>query len=152
MTSRSARTPTTRPRRSPARLLETPPPPAPTSTSTSAQRRDARATRSRILDAARWELSRDPDSRLEDIAGAAGVARRTLYVHFAGRAALVEGLAAEAAEAIRRAVAGAPAPTHDAVADLARFVLWCSPSATATAPSSGSPAAMTSRAHASTNY
>jgi AcrR family transcriptional regulator len=110
---------------------ETPPPPAPTSTSspsptstsTSAQRRDARATRARILDAARRELTRDPDSRLEDIAGAAGVARRTVYVHFAGRAALVEGLAAEAAEAIRRAVAGAPAPTPDAAADLARFVL-----------------------------
>jgi AcrR family transcriptional regulator len=46
-----------------------------------------------------------------------------MYVHFAGRAALVEGLAAEAAEAIRRAVAGAPAPTPDAAADLARFVL-----------------------------
>ncbi|MFG6200528.1 TetR/AcrR family transcriptional regulator [Nonomuraea sp. JJY05] len=135
MTSRPARTPTTRPKRSPARPHETPPPPAPTSTSspsptstsTSAQRRDARATRARILDAARRELTRDPDSRLEDIAGAAGVARRTVYVHFAGRAALVEGLAAEAAEAIRRAVAGAPAPTPDAAADLARFVLMVWP-------------------------
>ncbi|MDI5905957.1 helix-turn-helix domain-containing protein, partial [Streptomyces sp. 12257] len=91
-----------RPRRSPARPHETPPPPAPTSspsptsTSTSAQRRDARATRARILDAARRELTRDPDSSLEGIAGAAGVARRTVYVHFASRAALVEGLAAEA--------------------------------------------------------
>ncbi|WP_416966808.1 TetR/AcrR family transcriptional regulator [Streptomyces sp. 4F14] len=123
MTSRPARTPTTRPRRSPVRPYETPPPSAPTSTSASAQRRDARATRARILDAARRELTRDPDSSLEDIAGAAGVARRTVYVHFACRAALVEGLAAEAAEAIQRAVAGAPAPTRDAVADLARFVL-----------------------------
>ncbi|MEU9170037.1 helix-turn-helix domain-containing protein [Streptomyces sp. NPDC048420] len=119
MTSRPARTPTTRPRRSPARPHETTPPPA--------QRRDARATRARILDAARRELTRDPDSSLEDIAGAAGVARRTVYVHFACRAALVEGLAAEAAEAIRRAVAGAPAPTPDAVADLARFVLMVWP-------------------------
>ncbi|MEU5893937.1 TetR/AcrR family transcriptional regulator [Streptomyces sp. NPDC047461] len=133
MTSRPAQTPTTRPRRPPARPHETPPPPAPasspspTSTSPSAQRRDARATRARILDAARRELTRDPDSSLEDIAGAAGVARRTVYVHFAGRAALVEGLAAEAAEAIRRAVAGAPAPTPDAVADLARFVLMVWP-------------------------
>ncbi|MEU1917234.1 TetR/AcrR family transcriptional regulator [Streptomyces massasporeus] len=127
MTSRPARTPTTRPRRSPARPHETPPAAAPTSTSASAQRRDARATRARILDAARRELTRDPDSSLEDIAAAAGVARRTVYVHFACRAALVEGLAAEAAEAIRRAVASAPAPTPDAVADLARFVLMVWP-------------------------
>ncbi|MBB3724470.1 AcrR family transcriptional regulator [Nonomuraea dietziae] len=55
------------------------------------------------------------------------MARRTVYVHFAGRTALVECLAAEAAEAIRRAVAGAPAPTPDAAADLARFVLMVWP-------------------------
>ncbi|SFM70035.1 transcriptional regulator, TetR family [Streptomyces sp. cf124] len=121
MTSRPARTPTARPRPSPPQRHETPPPPRPAAAS--AQRRDARATRARILDAARRELARDPDSRLENIAAAAGVARRTVYVHFAGRAALVEGLAAEAAEAIRRAVADAPAETPDAAADLARCVL-----------------------------
>ncbi|MBE1596937.1 MULTISPECIES: TetR/AcrR family transcriptional regulator [Streptomyces] len=88
-----------------------------------ARRRDAHATRARILEAARRELTRDPGSRLEDIARAAGVARRTVHAHFPGRAALVEGLAAEAAEAVRLAVLGVPAATGDAAADLARLVL-----------------------------
>ena len=83
----------------------------------------AHATRARILEAARRELGRDPDSSLGDIAEAAGVARRTLYEHFAGRAALVQGLAADAGEAVRRASAVARTPTPDAVTALAHFVL-----------------------------
>jgi AcrR family transcriptional regulator len=93
-----------------------PAPPAP-------QRRAARTTRTRILEAARRELGRDPDSSLADIAEAAGVARRTVYAHFAGRSALVEGLAADAAAAIRLAIAAASRPTPDAAHALARFVL-----------------------------
>ena len=81
------------------------------------------ATRARILEAARRELGRDPDSSLGDIAEAAEVARRTIYGHFAGRAALVHGLAEEAGEAVRRASADAHGPTPDAVTALARFVL-----------------------------
>ncbi|WP_369170838.1 TetR/AcrR family transcriptional regulator [Streptomyces sp. R28] len=103
------------------------------------QRRATRATRARILQAARQELGRNPDSSLGDIAEAAGVARRTLYTHFAGRAALVEGLAREAAEAVRLAIAATrtsgPDPTStlgtdlgsepgaDPTSALARFVL-----------------------------
>ncbi|WP_435280350.1 TetR/AcrR family transcriptional regulator [Streptomyces koelreuteriae] len=86
-------------------------------------RRPARPTRARILEAARRELGRDPDSSLTDIAEAAGVVRRTVYGHFAGRSALVEGLAAEAAEALRDALATAPGPPSDAVTALRRFVL-----------------------------
>ncbi|MEU8852574.1 TetR/AcrR family transcriptional regulator [Streptomyces sp. NPDC048564] len=79
------------------------------------RRRTTRATRARILDAALRELGRNPDCSLGDIAEAAGVARRTVYTHFTGRAALVEGLAGEAAEAIRLAVADTHgATTHGA--------------------------------------
>lgn len=88
------------------------------------QRRTTRVTRARILDAALRELGRNPDSSLGDIAESAGVARRTLYTHFAGRAALVEGLAEDAAEAIRLAVADTSASGHtDPTSALARFVL-----------------------------
>ena len=90
---------------------------------TSRSSANAQATRARILEAARRELGRDPDSGLGDIAEAAGVARRTIYGHFAGRAALVHGLAADAREAVRRASAAARAPTPDAVTAPAHFVL-----------------------------
>ncbi|MFF4028434.1 TetR/AcrR family transcriptional regulator [Streptomyces sviceus] len=80
-------------------------------------------TRARILDAARQELDRDPDSSLGDIAEAAGVVRRTVYGHFNGRAALMEGLVEEATWALRQALAVPSAPVADAVTELARFVL-----------------------------
>ncbi|WP_329348006.1 TetR/AcrR family transcriptional regulator [Streptomyces sp. NBC_01261] len=83
----------------------------------------ARATRARILDAARRELGRDPDRGLGAVAEAAGVTRRTIYAHFAGRAALVEGLAADAGEAVRRASAVARDPTPNPVTSLAHLVL-----------------------------
>ncbi|MFD4504121.1 TetR/AcrR family transcriptional regulator [Streptomyces sp. NPDC058457] len=86
-------------------------------------------TRARILEAARRELGRNPDCALADIAEAAGVARRTVYVHFAGRAALVRGLAAEAAEAVRLASEVAHIPAPDAATALARFVLTLWPAA-----------------------
>ncbi|MER7181754.1 TetR/AcrR family transcriptional regulator [Streptomyces hyaluromycini] len=86
-------------------------------------------TRARILEAALRELGRSPDCTLADIAEAAGVARRTVYVHFAGRAALVRGLAAEAAEAVRLASEVADVPAPDAATALAHFVLTLWPAA-----------------------
>lgn len=86
--------------------------------------RTARDTRVRILEAARHELSRNPDIPLAHIARVAGAARRTVYRHFTSRAALVEGLAEEAGAAIRRAVADTPdADGSDSVTALARFAL-----------------------------
>ncbi|MFD4549998.1 TetR/AcrR family transcriptional regulator [Streptomyces sp. NPDC058466] len=80
-------------------------------------------TRARILEAARQELGRDPDSSLGDIAEAAGVVRRTVYDHFAGRSALVEGLAEDAAKALRHALATSVTPSSGALTALAHFVL-----------------------------
>ncbi|WP_330355285.1 TetR/AcrR family transcriptional regulator [Streptomyces chartreusis] len=82
---------------------------SPTDRPPARQRRRTRATRARILDAALRELGRNPDSSLGDIAEAAGVARRTLYTHFAGRAALVRGLTEDAVRAIGQAMADASA-------------------------------------------
>ncbi|WP_327318650.1 TetR/AcrR family transcriptional regulator [Streptomyces sp. NBC_01235] len=92
-------------------------------------RRQTQLTRARILEAARRELGRDPDSSLGDIAEAAGVVRRTVYDHFGGRPALIEGLAAEAAEALRRALTAMTDrdpdadPDADAATSMARFIL-----------------------------
>ncbi|MFD9325090.1 TetR/AcrR family transcriptional regulator [Streptomyces sp. NPDC060065] len=82
-----------------------------------------RLTRDRILEAARQELGRDPDSSVGDIAEAAGVVRRTVYGHFSGRAALVEGLVEDAAWALRQALAVPEDRASDVVTALARFVL-----------------------------
>lgn len=62
--------------------------------------RDALSNRDRILAVARRMLSTDPDVAMEAIAEEAGVVRRTLYGHFSSRTALLEGLAAEAANAV----------------------------------------------------
>ncbi|MFD8006753.1 TetR/AcrR family transcriptional regulator [Streptomyces mirabilis] len=90
---------------------------------TGGERRQTQLTRARILEAARQQLGRDPDSSLSDIAEAAGVVRRTVYDHFAGRSALIEGLVTDAAEALRRALAAVTIHDPDAATAMARFVL-----------------------------
>lgn len=87
------------------------------------QRRHARSNRARILAAARQELGRNPDVTLEEIARAAGVVRRTLHGHFPGRAALLDALADEASEALRRVATEAPDARETPQRALAWFVL-----------------------------
>ncbi|MFC8513846.1 TetR family transcriptional regulator [Streptomyces sp. NPDC057257] len=87
------------------------------------QRRNARSNRARILATARQELGRNPDITLEELARAAGVVRRTLFGHFPGRAALLDALAEEAAEALQAAVAAGAGATEPADRALARFML-----------------------------
>jgi len=86
-------------------------------------RRHAESNRARILAVARRELANDPDVSLEEIAKVAGVARRTLYGHFAGRSALTEALANEAAEAVSKALAGIPPEPGPPDVALAHFAL-----------------------------
>jgi AcrR family transcriptional regulator len=87
------------------------------------QRRNARSNRARILATARQELGRNPDITLEELARASGVVRRTLFGHFPGRAALLEALAEEAAEALEAAVAAGAQATEPAERALAHFTL-----------------------------
>lgn len=87
------------------------------------QRRNARSNRARILATARQELGRNPDITLEELARAAGVVRRTLFGHFPGRAALLDALAEEAAEALQAAVTVGAGATEQADRALAHFTL-----------------------------
>lgn len=87
------------------------------------QRRNARSNRARILATARQELGRNPDITLEELARASGVVRRTLFGHFPGRAALLEALAEEAAEALQAAVAEGVTESEPAERAFAHFML-----------------------------
>jgi AcrR family transcriptional regulator len=56
------------------------------------RRSDARRSIDAILAAAGTVLAERPDASIEDIAGAAGVARQTVYAHFASRDTLIAAL------------------------------------------------------------
>ncbi|MFC4500234.1 MULTISPECIES: TetR/AcrR family transcriptional regulator [Streptomyces] len=90
------------------------------------QRRNSRSNRARILATARRELGRNPDVTLEELARASGVVRRTLFGHFPGRSALLEALAEEASESLRRALTAVAGPEEPAERALAHFVhvIW----------------------------
>jgi AcrR family transcriptional regulator len=64
----------------------------------SARARAMDETRTRILDVALDVLGQNPDSRMGDIASAAGVVRRTVYGYFPTRTDLVRTLAQRAVE------------------------------------------------------
>jgi AcrR family transcriptional regulator len=56
------------------------------------RRADAQRSIDAIIDAARTVLGERPDASMEDIAGAAGVTRQTVYAHFPSRDALIAAL------------------------------------------------------------
>jgi AcrR family transcriptional regulator len=86
-------------------------------------RSHARSNRARLLEQARRLLALNPDSSLDEIAAAAGVARRTLYGHFAGRPALIEALVQEASASLTAALATVAVNTPEPEVDFARFVV-----------------------------
>lgn len=87
------------------------------------RRSHARSNRARLLATARAELTGNPDASLEEIARAAGVARRTLYGHFPNRQALIAALAEEATQHIEQSFTAARRPGDDAVTAMARMTL-----------------------------
>jgi AcrR family transcriptional regulator len=82
-----------------------------------APRSDALKNRAALIDAARAELTRDPDASLDAIATAAGLTRRSVYSHFPSRDALVSELASLGAARVAAAVDAIHDP--DPVLDLA---------------------------------
>jgi AcrR family transcriptional regulator len=56
------------------------------------RRADAERSIAAILDAAVELLSERPDASMEDIAGAAGVSRQTVYAHYSSREALLDAV------------------------------------------------------------
>jgi AcrR family transcriptional regulator len=76
-----------------------------------------------ILDAAYDVLRADPEATLDDVAARAGVVRRTVYGHFAGRHELVAALVRAAAEDFCARVGGVRTDSPDPAAELAAAVM-----------------------------
>jgi TetR/AcrR family transcriptional regulator, mexCD-oprJ operon repressor len=67
-------------------------------------RQDAQRNVARIVAAATRVLAEDPDATMQDIAGAAGLGRATVYRHFPTREDLLGAIAIAALDELRRAL------------------------------------------------
>lgn len=76
-----------------------------------------------ILDAAYDVLRADPEASLDDVAARAGVVRRTVYGHFAGRRELVAELVRSGAEEFRERIGELRTDSPDPAAEIATAVL-----------------------------
>jgi AcrR family transcriptional regulator len=91
---------------------------------TRARKRRADATRSStaVLDAAIVLLGRQPQASMEQIAAAAGVARQTVYAHYASREALLGAIAARLTIEVAAALNAVDLDTGSAAACLSRWL------------------------------
>lgn len=85
------------------------------------RRADAIHNRRAILDAAMTLLAEHPNATLTDIATAAGLTRRTVYLHFSSRDELILAASRDIGEQIAARVAATP-DTDQPLLTLARFV------------------------------
>jgi AcrR family transcriptional regulator len=71
------------------------------------RRANGKSSTAAVLDAAIQVLNERPDASVDDIAGAAGLSRQTVYAHFGSRQALLEAVTARVMDEALTAVRGA---------------------------------------------
>ena len=86
------------------------------------RRADAVQNEQAILDAASAVLGRRPEAGLAEVAQAAGISRKTLYMHFASRDALINALIERATARVTQALDAADLETGPADAALVRLL------------------------------
>jgi AcrR family transcriptional regulator len=89
------------------------------------RRADAERNRAVVLDAAIRLLGRRPGASTDEIAAAAGVARQTVYAHFASREALIDAVVARVTGEVLAALDAVDVDSDAAVVALGRWLDAC---------------------------